>query len=60
MTRGSESPIRGVGTAIVDIVANSTYENFLPALNVTWSAMDNLKLRFSAEDQRAIGTPFVG
>lgn len=37
-----------VGTAIVDIVANSTYENFLPALNVTWSAADNLKLRFSA------------
>jgi TonB-dependent receptor len=37
-----------VGTEIIDIVANSTYENFLPALNVTWSAMDNLKLRFSA------------
>lgn len=37
-----------VGTAIVDIVANSTYENFLPALNVTWSAADNLRLRFSA------------
>ncbi len=37
-----------VGETIVDIEANSTYENFLPALNVTWSAMDNLKLRFSA------------
>lgn len=37
-----------VGTTIVDIEANSTYENFLPALNVTWSALDNLKLRFSA------------
>lgn len=47
-----------VGTAIVDIVANSTYENFLPALNVTWSAMDNLKLRFSAS--RTMTRPEAG
>lgn len=47
-----------VGTTIVDIVANSTYENFLPALNVTWSAMDNLKLRFSAS--RTMTRPEAG
>ncbi|MEC3949744.1 TonB-dependent receptor [Sphingobium sp. HWE2-09] len=47
-----------VGNAIIDIVANSTYENFLPALNVSWSAMDNLKLRFSAS--RTMTRPEAG
>ncbi len=47
-----------VGITIVDIVANSTYENFLPALNVTWSAADNLKLRFSAS--RTMTRPEAG
>lgn len=47
-----------VGTTIVDIVANSTYENFLPALNVSWSPMDNLKLRFSVS--RTMTRPEAG
>jgi TonB-dependent receptor len=37
-----------VGTSIVDIRAESSYENFLPSLNVTWDVADNVKLRFSA------------
>ena len=47
-----------VGNTIVDIEANSTYENFLPALNVTWSAADNVKLRFSAS--RTMTRPEAG
>lgn len=37
-----------VGGTIVDIEANSTYENFLPSVNVTYDVLDNAKLRFSA------------
>ncbi|BBF69915.1 TonB-dependent receptor [Sphingomonas bisphenolicum] len=47
-----------VGVEIVELVANSTYENFLPALNVSWSPMDNLKLRFSAS--RTMTRPEAG
>lgn len=37
-----------IGTTIVDITSQSTYENFLPSINLTYDVMDNVKLRASA------------
>lgn len=37
-----------VGNTIVDIEANSDYEEVLPSFNVSYDVMDNLKLRFAA------------
>ncbi|WP_409977402.1 TonB-dependent receptor [Sphingomonas sp. Y38-1Y] len=37
-----------VGATIVDIEANSDYEEVLPSFNVAWDVLDNLKLRFAA------------
>lgn len=37
-----------VGTSIVDIEANSKYENFLPSINLTYDIANNVKLRASA------------
>jgi TonB-dependent receptor len=37
-----------IGTAIVDIISRSTYDNFLPSINLTYDVMDNVKLRASA------------
>ena len=37
-----------VGTEIVDITSSSTYENFLPSINLTYDVADNVKLRASA------------
>ncbi len=47
-----------VGSSIVDIVADSSYENFLPALNLTYDVADNVKLRFSAS--RTMTRPEAG
>jgi TonB-dependent receptor len=43
-----EAPVQLPDRSIVPFTAQSNYENFLPSLNVTWDAADNLKLRFSA------------
>ncbi|WNO52893.1 TonB-dependent receptor [Stakelama saccharophila] len=37
-----------VGDALVDITANSTYDEFLPSLNLSWSPIENLVLRAAA------------
>ncbi|HTG39058.1 TonB-dependent receptor [Sphingomonas sp.] len=37
-----------VGNTIVDIEANSDYEEVLPSFNVAYDVLDNLKLRFAA------------
>ena len=47
-----------VGTAIVDITSSSTYENFLPSINLTYDVMDNVKLRASAS--RTMTRPDAG
>ena len=47
-----------VGTAIVDITSSSTYENFLPSINLTYDVADNVKLRASAS--RTMTRPDAG
>jgi TonB-dependent receptor len=47
-----------IGTAIVDITSNSTYENFLPSINLTYDVADNIKLRASAS--RTMTRPDAG
>ena len=47
-----------VGTAIIDITSQSTYENFLPSINLTYDVADNLKLRASAS--RTMTRPDAG
>ena len=47
-----------VGTAIVDIASSSTYENFLPSINLTYDVADNVKLRASAS--RTMTRPDAG
>lgn len=37
-----------VGSTIVDITSSSTYDNFLPSINLTYDIADNVKLRASA------------
>ncbi|WCP14780.1 Vitamin B12 transporter BtuB [Sphingobium sp. AntQ-1] len=37
-----------IGSQIIDITSRSTYENFLPSINLTYDVMDNVKLRASA------------
>ncbi|WHO40576.1 TonB-dependent receptor [Sphingobium sp. AP49] len=37
-----------IGTAIVDITSASSYENFLPSINLTYDVMNNVRLRASA------------
>ena len=37
-----------IGTEIIDITSRSTYENFLPSINLTYDVADNIKLRASA------------
>jgi TonB-dependent receptor len=47
-----------VGTEIVDITSSSTYENFLPSINLTYDVADNVKLRASAS--RTMTRPDAG
>ncbi|PJG45971.1 TonB-dependent receptor [Sphingobium sp. LB126] len=47
-----------VGTTIVDIEANSKYDNFLPSINLTYDIADNVKLRASAS--RTMTRPDAG
>ncbi|MDX3900810.1 MAG: TonB-dependent receptor [Sphingobium sp.] len=47
-----------VGTSIVDIVAKSSYENFLPSINLTYDIADNVKVRASAS--RTMTRPDAG
>ena len=47
-----------VDTEIVDITSSSTYENFLPSINLTYDVADNVKLRASAS--RTMTRPDAG
>lgn len=47
-----------IGTTIVDFSSQSTYENFLPSINLTYDVMDNVKLRASAS--RTMTRPDAG
>ena len=47
-----------VGSTIVDITANSSYEEVLPSVNLTYDPLDNLKLRFAVS--KALTRPDAG
>ncbi|WP_112382664.1 TonB-dependent receptor [Sphingomonas carotinifaciens] len=47
-----------IGSTIVDITANSSYQEVLPSLNLTYDVARNLKLRFAAS--KALTRPDAG
>ncbi|MCJ2184317.1 TonB-dependent receptor [Novosphingobium sp. 1949] len=46
-----------VGSSTVEQTITSSYDNWLPSINMTWDALPNLKLRFSASRSMTRANP---